>query len=173
MKEDKTQKLKGLADFIIKRTDLDIRSSCRKFEYVMARVIYSKIARDVIGGIFQDIGDEINRNHATIIHSLKLFNEVERDIFYKKLYEDCIEFIECYEDVIKFEDGKMSYKEMVLVERIIKLKAKFNAEKLIHKNNLREAKRAKLEEHELKYRELSLEKQEVYRFRANAMLTMI
>jgi hypothetical protein len=173
MKKDKTQRLKGLADFIIKRTDLDIRSSCRKFDYVMARVVYSKIARDVIGGIFQDIGDEINRNHATIIHSLKLFNEVERDIFYRKLYEDSVEFIECYEDVAKFEDGKMSYKEMVLVEKIIKLKAKFNAERLIHKNNIEEVKRIQLEPHEIKYRELSEDKQDIYRFRANAMLTMI
>lgn len=53
----------------------DIATKGRKREYVYARRVFSKLARD-FGYTFQEVGDVIDCNHATIVHHIKMFSTV-------------------------------------------------------------------------------------------------
>lgn len=51
--------------------DLDITSKHRTQDYVYARFVYCKLARELTSLSLQKIGKSINRNHATVIHAVK------------------------------------------------------------------------------------------------------
>ena len=53
----------------------DIAEKTRVREFVYARRVFAKITRE-FGYTFQEIGDTIGCDHATIIHHVKMFNTV-------------------------------------------------------------------------------------------------
>jgi|TARA_R100000479_G_scaffold172186_1_gene116526 hypothetical protein len=50
---------------------LDISAKTRKFEYVFARACYYYLCREFGGFSFSKIAKTMNKNHATVMHSLK------------------------------------------------------------------------------------------------------
>jgi chromosomal replication initiation ATPase DnaA len=44
---------------------------CNKYELVVSRQIYCKLAREILNLTLSEIGKEINRDHATVLHSIK------------------------------------------------------------------------------------------------------
>jgi hypothetical protein len=83
-----------LSNIINETFNINISSQSRKREHVQGRMIYYKILRDLGYGLSY-IAKSINKNHATVIHGLKQFQdlwEVEpevrfeynliRDLFY-------------------------------------------------------------------------------------------
>lgn len=55
-------------------TGVDVEIVSRKKNFVEARAIYYKLLRDISGMTLQAIGDTVNKNHDTILHSLKSVN---------------------------------------------------------------------------------------------------
>lgn len=54
---------------------VDIREKTRKTQHVYARMIYYKILRK-LGYSFMSIGNTLNKHHATVIHSIKTFDDL-------------------------------------------------------------------------------------------------
>jgi len=54
----------------------DMKGKSRIREYVLARQFYCKIAKDSTAYSFRSIGAYINRDHATVIHSVKVVENV-------------------------------------------------------------------------------------------------
>tara|TARA_R100000353_G_scaffold111058_2_gene79684 strand:+ start:5494 stop:5868 length:375 start_codon:yes stop_codon:yes gene_type:complete len=51
--------------------DLNLEKKTRKREYVEARSLFCKICRDTLNVTFQQIGNVINKNHATAVYYKK------------------------------------------------------------------------------------------------------
>lgn len=64
-----------LADTVNEYFNLDIHRKCREVPYVMARSIYYAILRE-LGYGYSAIAKSLNKNHATIIHSLKTLDDL-------------------------------------------------------------------------------------------------
>jgi hypothetical protein len=81
--------LKLLADIVSDVLELDIRKKTRKQEYVEARYIYYKIARDTYFNYsLEKIGKEVRRDHATVIHGLSNVDMwIEKDRIFREKYE--------------------------------------------------------------------------------------
>lgn len=63
----------------------DIKSSCRKEDYVEARAITYVLMRDILFYTFQQIGRIFNKTHATILHS---YNQYPYMLKYKPELKD-------------------------------------------------------------------------------------
>ena len=82
---------------------LDTKS--RRTEYVYARCIYYKLCKEFTTASLHKIGNQVNRNHATVIHGLKVFDNVIDNPTY---YECIKEYFHIYEDLKKHIKNKMS-----------------------------------------------------------------
>jgi hypothetical protein len=74
---------KKLIALINETFKIDITADTRKQEYVFGRMIYFKILRD-LGYGFQPIGRTLNKDHSTVIHSVRTFDDLV--IYDKELY---------------------------------------------------------------------------------------
>lgn len=68
----------------------DIKSSCRKEDYVEARAITYVLMRDILFYTFQQIGRIFNKTHATILHS---YNQYPYMLKYKPELKDKYNYI--------------------------------------------------------------------------------
>lgn len=59
---------KIIANKVIEVTGCDIREVNRTRDYVMARLIYSKLCMRLLDVTLRDVGEQINRGHDTIIY---------------------------------------------------------------------------------------------------------
>jgi len=75
------ENLRSITDRCLKS---DISGKSRVRHNVYARIIYSYIAKNNTNNCFRIIGEEINRDHATVIYHVRIFNELKKyDDFYK------------------------------------------------------------------------------------------
>lgn len=98
---------------ICKRYNLDwnrIKSKSRVRIVVDARRLYCGVLRNVFSLTYQEIGDILDKNHATIVHSIQ-----KHDVFVKilKSYKKNFEEIEC----TLIEDDNYYIHEILSVER--------------------------------------------------------
>lgn len=90
------EKLKVLASIVSKACGLDIYRNTRKREYVFARMIYYKLANEVIlpRMSLEQIGNGVKRDHATVIHALKSFDtDILKSNDRRDTYLKCLEII--------------------------------------------------------------------------------
>jgi chromosomal replication initiator protein len=67
-----------------------LRSKTRKREIVEARQIYCKLAKKRTKYTLEQIGSAINKDHATVLHSVRTCNNlIETNINFKNKYNDC------------------------------------------------------------------------------------
>ena len=71
-----TNKLK---EIVLDEINIDVNAETRKREVIEGRIIYCKILRDC-GWTMSSIGKTINRNHATVVHYIRRFEE-NQDIY--------------------------------------------------------------------------------------------
>lgn len=70
--------LEQLANFVSAKLEIDIRNNTRKQEYIIARCIYYKLAREFKMGSLTAIGRVLGKGHATVLNSLKyMANDLE------------------------------------------------------------------------------------------------
>ena len=65
--------LKKIYDAVENETGLDIKSKSRTKEFVKARCIYFKLAKELTSSSLEDIGGFVKRDHSTVTHGLKVF----------------------------------------------------------------------------------------------------
>lgn len=65
-------KLKQLKKQIEVAVEQKIDTPCRKRHLTYARAVFCKIARESMGMTLSDVGKAINRDHATVMHSIKV-----------------------------------------------------------------------------------------------------
>lgn len=66
---------KNLVKLINETFKVDITDVCRKQEYVFGRMIYYRILRD-LGYGYQPIGRTLGKDHSTIIHNIRAFDDI-------------------------------------------------------------------------------------------------
>ena len=67
-----------------------LRSKKRQREIVEARQIYCKLAKKRTKYTLEQIGSAINKDHATVLHSVRTCNNlIETNINFKNKYHDC------------------------------------------------------------------------------------
>ena len=152
-------KIKQKKDYVNEVSGCKIESKCKSQKYTYLRSVYYAICRITLPNNLNTsakIGDEVNREHATVLHALKkTFYEAMEIPKYKKIYLGYFTKI-TLKQIIKHTN----------VDEKLKLKYKFyKAEnKLL---------RLKLEPHEIDFRLLSEEKKDIYRLRVGPILKMI
>lgn len=103
-----TKKKKKNIDFILSvikaETGLDVLNPTRKREYVDARAIASALLSRNLNMTLNQIGKVFNKNHATVLHSLKLFDN---------LYETDARFKEKFHKIKGIYCGKVPVKEPI------------------------------------------------------------
>lgn len=65
-------KLKQLKKQIEVAVEQKIDTPCRKRHLTYARAVFCKIARESMGMTLSDVGKALNRDHATVMHSIKV-----------------------------------------------------------------------------------------------------
>ncbi len=92
MEKDKLIKLKEIVDGVF---GVDITETNRQRRYVNARMVFSKIARQHFY-VFHDIGRFLGRDHATIIHYMRVFDSY--CLTDKNLRDNYISCLNCFSD---------------------------------------------------------------------------
>lgn len=99
----------------------EITTKNRRRENVTARAVYAKLCKDIFPYLsLEKIATPINRDHATVIHMLKMIdNHLKNDNYYINLYKKASVIIN--KDIIETQNLKeISYLES-LEQRIIDL----------------------------------------------------
>lgn len=95
-------KLEKILEIVEKETKTILSSKNRRRETVYARSIYYKLARKTTRNSLAKIARLVRRDHATVLHGLKVFDEQI------SVYEDSREYLEIYNKLliyIKKENG--------------------------------------------------------------------
>lgn len=115
-------KLETIVSNVSKEFGLDIRTRTRKREYIYARAVYYKIAREMLRKTLSEIGGLVNVDHATVLHSINnVFPVIER------FEPDILNSYEKIKDKISFEadfDRSASFTLEEAKEEIADLKYK-------------------------------------------------
>ena len=154
------KELKTIKQFIDKEAGYDISIRLRNAEAVNFRTLYCKLAIETTRETLETIGKEIGRDHATVIHSRKLFNEIMEIDKYREIYYD-------YRKNILGLLEKEAYKNE---KQYNELKKKFNNAIMLLKEYERNGIIVGLTDNEHKYRKLTKEEQETYNERADLVL---
>lgn len=79
-------KLDFIIDTLQNKTGLDIRKRTQRREYFLTRAIYYKLAKEYTFHSLSKIGNEVGKDHATVLHGINKFN-LEMKRYYPELYE--------------------------------------------------------------------------------------
>tara|TARA_Y100001973_G_C5198660_1_gene336065 strand:- start:1543 stop:1992 length:450 start_codon:yes stop_codon:yes gene_type:complete len=66
--------LEEIKDMVNAELRLDINSKTRKSQYVYARTVYYRLCKEFTGYSLYSIAGVLKKNHATVLHGLKMFN---------------------------------------------------------------------------------------------------
>ena len=105
-------KLKFLKDIVERHLDIKISTTSRKFEFIFARSCYYYLCRKYAKSSFAKISKSVNKNHATVMHSLK---ELPFILKQRKDLKNAFNLIikEADNDYI-YENTKMTIDELVM-----------------------------------------------------------
>ena len=67
---------KEIIDFINAELKIDIRKKKKTNQYVFARTVYYKLAKELTNLPISEIGRQVNKDHCSVLHNLKNFDEV-------------------------------------------------------------------------------------------------
>ena len=76
-------------------TGIDVNNATRRRDVVEARALYFKLVKDKYNYTLQEIGNSVNKDHATVIHALNnvdMWMRFNQDLFNK--YLDCLKMLD-------------------------------------------------------------------------------
>jgi hypothetical protein len=105
-------------------TGINVDIVSRKRNFVEIRALYYKILRDVLGMTLQSIADTVNKDHATILHSIKNFDiwaSYSEDL--RRNYNNVMHMIHHYEydSMDDSELSKLRYNNILLDMKVKEL----------------------------------------------------
>lgn len=109
--------------FINTELNIDIAKKKKTNEYVFARTLYYKLARELTNMSLEEIGTAVNKDHCSVLHNLKNFDEVIKRPQLKNIYETFKEY--------PIEEERIKYTEVINLNKqlrleLIDLKQKYN-----------------------------------------------
>lgn len=69
--------LQDIKQLVENETKLNLQTKTRKKEYVFARAIYFRLCKEFTTYSLASIGSTVNKDHATVLHGLKIFREFQ------------------------------------------------------------------------------------------------
>jgi hypothetical protein len=113
-------KLQIIYDAVCTKTGLEIDTNTRIRKYIIGRGMYYQLARTLTTHRLTDIGAEIGKDHASVIHSLKHFErDITKDPHNFKIYNDLKKYLQ-----LKMpEEIEVAINKDLLVHYVINLKA--------------------------------------------------
>tara|TARA_R110001632_G_scaffold66060_1_gene156240 strand:- start:1850 stop:2323 length:474 start_codon:yes stop_codon:yes gene_type:complete len=78
---------KDIINYINTELKIDITKKKKTNEYVFARTLYYKLAKEYTNLPITAIGASVNKDHCSVIHNLKNFDEVIKRKELKKIYD--------------------------------------------------------------------------------------
>ena len=128
--------LNGIKVMVSKKLHISIGRTIRKRDYVYGRAIYYKLSKEFTGQSLSNIGANVGRDHASVIHGfkvfemLKLYNDSYMDVYLEcrriltdiKNDKDNIEYSDYWRD--RYDNLKELY--VIAVEKL----AKYEKEKV-------------------------------------------
>tara|TARA_R100000734_G_C3267496_1_gene64362 strand:+ start:173 stop:586 length:414 start_codon:yes stop_codon:yes gene_type:complete len=117
--------LQGIKGMVSRKLQIGIGTSIRQRNYVYGRAIYFKLAKEFTHHTFKDIGQVVKRDHASVIHGLKVFEVIERyndnmlDVYYdcKKILNNLKNDKELTNDSDYWRDKYENIKELYLIAK--------------------------------------------------------
>jgi hypothetical protein len=105
---------KRIQQLVTQYTKTEIATNSRKREHVYARAIYFKLCKDLTQLTLKEIGQTLNKTHATVIHSINnIFPAIK--LYDKKLYN-------VYAELTNNDEMPIEQRYMHLKEKYNKLK---------------------------------------------------
>lgn len=159
------KKAEFIKSYLDKRLGIDIADKKRSNEYVFARALYFKLCGIYCGLTLAKQASVVNRDHSTAIHNNNnVIDHVMTIPMYKKIFIEACEILdpmgEMPEDAIITENNRKIKRTISdLVDAVRKKQDKILS--------------MELEPHERAYRQLTPDKQLIFRERAEAILKMI
>ena len=82
-------KLEKIKDLVSQEMQTDIKTKNRKRENVYARAVYYKLSRLHTNQSLESIAGVLDRDHATALHGIKLFNDwiYKHEPSYREIYQ--------------------------------------------------------------------------------------
>jgi len=103
--------MEELKKIVNRHFNLDINNNTRKERYVFARACYYKACRDYLNIPYHQISDSLNKNHATILWSLKSLPDLLK---YNKQLQRDYELVMTKLKFFCFHNEELSAKKLVL-----------------------------------------------------------
>jgi hypothetical protein len=104
---------KEIIDFINAELKIDITKKKKTNQYVFARTVYYKLAKELTNLPLEEIGRQVNKDHCSVLHSLKNFEEVVKRKELKKIYDTFKEF--------PIEEDRITYTEALNINEQLRL----------------------------------------------------
>jgi len=109
-------------------TGVNVEIVSRKRNFVEARAIYYKLLRDVLNMTFQAIGDTVNKDHATIIHSLNSIDDWMK--YDRKLTDRYKNILYAIDKIDETDFNSLRYENIMLNLKIDELTKKLSSNRL-------------------------------------------
>jgi len=99
------RKIEKYKEIVERHTQLKIDKLTRQYDYIFARACYYYLCRKFGEMSFAKIGESVNKNHATVMHSIReLPYIIKHDLVKSKLYNKIIK--EAERDYVENKNGK-------------------------------------------------------------------
>lgn len=140
-------------------TGIDVDIISRKRNFVEIRALYYKLLRDVLGMTLQSIADTVNKDHATILHSIKNFDiwsSYSDDL--RKSYTNVMHMTHHYEydSMDNLELSKLRYNNILLDLKVKELTDHISSMRNTNTSRLHELiDRVPIDKEELMYERIS------------------
>lgn len=121
MRNEKT--LKEIRKVVEQEFNLNINKKIRSNEYVYARAVYYKLCKVITQAPLADIGKTLNKNHATVLHGIRIFDSfLIQKVFYKTE-------LSIYKKILDVYTEDKEKNPSTLIEKIKAEKLKLSKEK--------------------------------------------
>jgi hypothetical protein len=134
-----TQRLK---EIVLNETNIDVNINSRKREVIEIRALYFKLLKEYNPFLtLEQIGNTVEKNHATVIHSLKKYNMYEKynsdlkvlkSIIRNNIDDENIMYVND-NNTLKLEIKKLKNKNIIAEIEIDELKLKLKQKKYEYK----------------------------------------
>ena len=104
---------KEIIDFINAELKIDITKKKKTNQYVFARTVYYKLAKELTNLPIAEIGRQVNKDHCSVLHNLKNFEEVVKRKELKKIYDTFKEF--------PIKEDRVTYTEALNINEQLRL----------------------------------------------------
>ena len=104
---------KEIIDFINAELKIDITKKKKTNQYVFARTVYYKLAKELTNLPLSEIGRQVNKDHCSVLHNLKNFEEVVKRKELKKIYDTFKEF--------PIKEDRVTYTEALNINEQLRL----------------------------------------------------